>query len=484
MNLGYKSVAQKQKKLRYGGYSAIATLIVTVLLVLATVLVELLDLTVDLSPNKMYTTGSTTQKVLDELENNIDIYGLFTTGTEEYSYYAQIVTLAEQYGRVCDKVTYETVDTLKNPEFIKQYLNEGDSAATIDDGSFMVLNRDNGKYRILGLYDFYGYLSEQSESIDSFCAEEAFTSAIQYVTSNHTPVVYQLTGHGEAEVNSTFLSYMRTTNCDFETLNLLSYEGSAIPVTSYTILMMNAPTADLLDREYEMVLNYLERGGRMMIFLSYETSPFLTNFGKLLNRFGISYNTAEGYVLESEMSHYYWQPFIVLPTVNTESKAAEAFDTAKNHVTLLYSVPLTLTQSASGMTETEVFLSSSDTAVLSASQEKVGPFALAVSVREERNIDGKPVSTRLIVFGDSQFVDYNQSTQGVITTGNYKLVASSISSLQDDIDVLYITGKSMTNNAITVSATDFVVGFLIFVILIPVAVLAIGLVIWLRRKHL
>ncbi len=481
MNLGYKSIAQKQKKLRYGGYSAIATLIVTVLLVLATVLVELLDLTVDLTPNKIYTTGKTTQEVLDGLENDISIYGLFTTGTEEYSYYAQIVKLAEQYGRVCDRIDYQTVDTLKNPEFIKQFLNEGDASTTIEDGSFMIVNRDTGKYRILGLYDFYGYLSDTSESIDAFCAEEAFTSAIQYVTSNHTPVVYQLTGHGEPEVDSTFLSYVRTTNSDFETLSLVDYDGTAIPVTNYTMLMLNAPTTDLMDKEYSLILDYMERGGRMMVFISHETPAALPNLSRLLSRFGISYHSENGYVLESEMSHYYSIPACILPQVSADSDITSAL-TGNNHVMMLYAVPIQLEKSASGITETEVFVTTSETAVLSGTQEEVGPFNLGVYASEERNVGGKPVNTRLIVFGNAAFIDMRYA--GTITTGNYKLVASAISALQDDIDVLYITGKSMTNNQISVSATDFVVGFLIFVILIPIAVLAAGLIIWLRRKHL
>ena len=152
---GYRNAAQRKKNLRYGGYATVVTLIALVVLIVATVLLEQLDLTVDLSSNKMYTPSSQTMEILDSLEDDVEIYGLYSTGVEEGAYYASVLRLMEQYGRLCDKVTYTTIDTLKNPNFVKEYIDSDTSATTVADGSVIVKNTRTGKYRLLGIMDFY-----------------------------------------------------------------------------------------------------------------------------------------------------------------------------------------------------------------------------------------------------------------------------------------------------------------------------------------
>lgn len=484
MDLGYKALSRRQKNLRYGGYSAVATVIVAAVLVVVTLLAELLNFTVDLSANRLYTPGDTTRKVLDELEDEVAIYGLFSTGTEKYNYNVQTIQLAEQYANVCKKIEYETVDTLKDPDFIKQYLAASDSAAVIDDGSFMVLNKATGKYRILGLQDFYDYLDSESTGVDAFTAEEAFTSAIQYVTSEHTPIVYQLTGHGEQTVDSTFLSYMITTNTDFESLNLLGYAEKEIPVTNYTMIMIDAPMVDLSETEYALLLNYMERGGRMLVFLSYEMPDELPNFRKLLSRFGVGYSANGNYVRDLNVAQYVGNDAVIIPLAEEDSEVIGAL-AGDPFFTMIYAVPLELTESPSAYTEQEVFLQSSSSAIFAAKEElKQGPFPLGVYVSESRTVAGQAKTCRLIVFGNTQFVDLTNYGPNYIRPDNYKVVASSISMLQDDIDQLYITAKSLAQSGVPTTEGAFLTGFGIFVILIPAAILAAGLFVWARRKRL
>ena len=481
---GYKSAAQRKKNLRYGGYATVVTLIALVVLVVVTVLFEQLDLTVDLSANKMYTPSEATMNLLDNLEDDVEIYGLYSTGTETGTYYAEVVRLMEQYARICDKISYETIDTLKNPNFVKDYIDEDSSATTVADGSVVVKNTRTGKYRLLGIMEFYGYTDEDSSTLDAFCAEEALSTAVQYVTSTRIPVLYQLMGHGEEEMDSTFKSYMKTTNFDFELLNLATMEEEELEANLYTAVLINNPKTDLKEEEYQILLDYMERGGRMLILLDYETPDTLTNFNRLLARYGLSFTAGGSYVEETAYSNYYAYPFVILPKMAEEHDITSALTGANSYLTMLHAVPIQIADKSELNRRTEIttLLTTSDTAILSGAEEK-GQYNLAVVAKETSTQGNDIVETRLVVIGNSSFVDYTNNRK-YITTGNYKMIASTLNYLQDEVSNLYITSKSLSAGKIATSLGDFIGGFAIFAIVLPLAVIIAGVVIWVRRRHL
>lgn len=501
MNLGFKSLASKSKKLRYGGYSAVLTVIVAAALVLVVILSELLNVTVDLTPNKIYTPGELSMTILDGVEDDIAIYGCFTTGSENYNTYKPVVELAEQYTRFCGKITYQTVDTLKHPEFIKPYINEDDLSAGVEDGTFMVVNTRTGKYRMLTLYSFYGYLDATSEDIDAFTAEEAFTSAIQYVTAEHTPIVYELEGHQETVVNTTLTSFLRTTNADFEGLNLMTYGKSQIPVDGYSMVMINTPMTDLIESEYNLLLDYLERGGRMIFLVGVETPANLPYFNKLLARFGISYTANLQTFCIGERSSANMvsnNPYCMIPVVNYESDALKSLKGTSYYYTVPYAVPILMGESASGKTQFQSLLETSSTSVMvdlstgqlvrgSDGNYMEGPFTVGLLATEEKQLGEQAVTTKLAVFGTRHFIEdklLESSQSTFITTGNYRLLANVIGYMQDDIDDLYISGKSLSVSSIQTSDANFIAGLTVFGIVIPLVLIVAGVVIFVRRKRL
>lgn len=487
MNFGYKKLAKGNKNLRFGGYAAIVTLIVLAVLVAGTVLFEQLNLTVDLTANRMYTPSEATMKVLDSLEDEVEVYGLFSTGTESYQYYSYVINLLEQYAKFGDKVSYATVDTLMHPDFVKQYLTEGEEATGISNGTFLFRNATNGKYRMLDLYSFYEFSDSGTSSgptVDAFAAEEAATAAIVYVTSDKVPMLHQLTGHGEKALDDTFLYYMNTTNYDFDSVNLMTFGGTHIPVTTNEAFLINAPTADLRDEEYTMLLDYMEHGGRMMIFLDAATPDELPNLSKLLARFALGYDANQTCVCEASMNYYYgnWN-YLIMPSVTDENVITKGLGTGNNTFLMPYAIPLTVGDKVSQYTVVTPFLSSSNSSFLSDNDEAYGPFVLGAAVSENKTVDGKMAETRLVVFGNSAFVDAT-NYGGLTTVGNYKLVGCAMSYLQDEVESIYISSKSLTPNTITPSISSFVYGFGAFALLLPLAALAIGIIVWVRRKHL
>ena len=279
---------------------------------------------------------------------------------------------------------------------------------------------------------------------------------------------------------------MKTTNYDFSLLNLAAPEDEswtkAIPVTLYTSILINNPKTDLKDEEYELLLDYMERGGRMLVLLDYETPNMLPNFNRLLARYGLSYQAGGSYIEETAYSNYYQTSFTILPKMGEEHAITSEMTSPNEYVMMVHAVPIQVADSVQRNTEITRFLTTSDSAVLNGEQTQ-GTYNLGVVVSEQTSRGQDIAETKLVVIGSSSFVDYTHN-KNYITTGNYKLIASTLNYLQDEVSSVYITSKSLTAGKIQTSLNSFVVGFGVFVIALPLACVITGLVIWLRRRHL
>lgn len=101
--------------------------------------------------------------------------------------------------RLSDHIRIEYKDPLVNPNFYRDY---ADSVST---NSLIVDSGERAKvidyYDLYETeYDYYTY----SSTTTGYDAEGQITSAIDYVTNAEIPVVYQIEGHGEASLESSF----------------------------------------------------------------------------------------------------------------------------------------------------------------------------------------------------------------------------------------------------------------------------------------
>ena len=64
----FKDSAKKNKNLKYGGYMTIVVVLALIALIIVNVLFQQLKIKVDLTPEQLYTIGSKTQLLLDEVQ--------------------------------------------------------------------------------------------------------------------------------------------------------------------------------------------------------------------------------------------------------------------------------------------------------------------------------------------------------------------------------------------------------------------------------
>jgi ABC-2 type transport system permease protein len=481
--LSFKQTAKKNKNLKYGGYMTIVTAFALVALIVVNLLFEQLKITIDLTPEELYSIGSKTKLILEEVEDDITIYGLYVTGQEN----TDAVTLIEDYIKNCSKITYKQMDPYANPEFTTPYRQENETIAT---NSLIVVNETTGKFKIVSNNDLYSYTRdmnyetyEYEYTVTAFAAEEALTSAVQYVVSENTPVLYCLTNHGETELETNVKSLLKKANFDIRSLNLMT---ETIEPNRYTILVINDPRLDLSELEYNAILEYLDKGGRMIVNLSVNYPDNMTYFDQMLARYGVE--TVQGTLVETNPSHYIAPyPYVVIPTIG-EHKVTEGIDARS--VYQLLPIAMTISEDRNRATEITPILTTSDGAVSKADPtssvlayeegDAMGPFYTGLMIEESKGIDGTVYNTVIAVFSSHYMFD----STGYMTEGNYNLLVNTLNHLQDEVDTLYISPKEYTIDNLSMTGTDIITWGGLFVIIIPAALLIAGIVVWSRRKHL
>ena len=147
----YRSSNKNKKSLKYGGYASITTIILVTALVLVNVLFSLLGWKVDLTVQKLYTPGDITTEIIESLDEDITIYGLYNTGTEDNNTNKAVITLLEEYCNLSEHLSFATVDPLTDPAFASQYLAD----SSLDNGSLIVVNEETGKNKTIPVTKMY-----------------------------------------------------------------------------------------------------------------------------------------------------------------------------------------------------------------------------------------------------------------------------------------------------------------------------------------
>ena len=434
---------------------------------------------VDCSYSKLYSITKDTKKTMKKLKSDVTIYVLAAEKSKD----AQIDSMLERYKDLSGHIRVKYVNPKSKPYFYKDYT---DNAPTSN--SLIVVSDKRSK--VIDYYDIYDYQSNMDYStysynneLKGFDAEGQITSAIAYVTSENLPVMYTLEGHGEQEIDSTIKEDIEKANMEIKSLNLLT-EGS-VPEDA-GCLLIDSPTTDISEDEKTALIDYLENGGKAMIFSDY-TGEKMENFDAVLENYGVS--RVDGLVFEGDAQHYAAQmPYYLVPTVNSTDITSDV-SSSGYYILMPYAQVIQKSDDVRDTVNIESLLTTSDSAysktdLNSGSLEKEdgdveGPFDLGVSITETVDDDKE---TRIIYYSTSNLLQ-SQINQ-MVSGGNEKLVMTSLSSLVDteDSTTVSIPSKSLEVSYLTLTAYDASFWKICTIGLIPGVFLLIGFMIWLKRR--
>jgi len=467
-----------KKHIKNGSYSMAMAAIFIVIVVVINMIVGAIPSKysqLDVSSSKLYTIGDETKKVLKALDKDVTIYQIAQSGSEDDT----ISNLLKRYEDESKHIKVEVKDPVVNPKFASEYTTD-DLAAN----SLIVVCGDRNK--VISYNDMYSTSVDYNtwqQTTTGFDGEGQITSAIGYVTSEDLPIMYTLSGHGEKDLDSSFKEDIQKANIDIKELNLLT-EGK-VPDDA-DCLMIVSPTSDMSEDEKTEILDYLEAGGKAMIFSDY-TQDDLPNFDAVLANYGVK--RAEGIVFEGDSQHYGMQmPYYLVPTVNSTDASSETAS-AGSYVLAPYAQGIQKTDDVRDTVTIDSILTTSDQAyskinMQSSQIEKEdgdvdGPFDLGVAITEKLDDDKE---TQIVYYSTANLME-SQVNQ-MVSGGNEKLLLESLSWMTstDESSSASISSKSLQSASLTVTDYDAAFWKICTIGLIPGVFLVAGFLIWLRRR--
>ena len=270
----------RTRTFRAGGYSLAAAAVVIAIAVAVNLVVGALpaDWTkTDLTSTGLYSLSSQTQQMVSALEDEVTVYWIVQSDTEDNT----IGELLERYQDLSKNLKVERKDPVVYPNFAQQY-----TTSTLYNNSLIVTCGDRSRY--ISYYDIYvtDYSSYYTTGTAStqFDGESQLTSAIDYVTNEDLPVVYTLTGHGESQLPSTLSDGAAEENVLLSELSLLTQES--VPEDA-DALIIYAPQSDISADEKDMLLTYLQGGGKLLLVTDY-TETAMPNLAEVMAYYGTS----------------------------------------------------------------------------------------------------------------------------------------------------------------------------------------------------
>lgn len=460
---------------RNGLYSTAILAAAIVLAVLVNLLVGAIPskyTELDLSEAKMYTLSDSSRKLVQSMDQDVTIYYLCETGSED----AILTKLLDHYAEESSHLRWEQKDPALYPTFAAQY-GASDAAA----GSLIVVSGDDSVVldaADLYEYDYSDYSTTGSANV-TFGGEKQITSAIYKLTAAEESHVYYTTNHGEQAPTSSLTEALEAQNLDLQPLDLLT---STIP-DDCSLLIMNAPASDFasdgLVDEISQLQAYLENGGKVLLTTSaFADTP---NLDAVMAQFGLA--REPGLVVEGDAGHaLYGYPYSLFPDYGTTEESTALNGVNKgSHVMLSVAQGITVTET-DGVAAEPLLNTSEDSYSKAdldenASSEKGagdvdGPFSLAVWARNDST------GAEVIWIGCPN-MDNEQLYQSV--PGNLTFLQGCAASMVGQ--EILIDTKALEAEPITVAASSAMTLGMVFVFLLPAAVLIAGAAVVLLRRR-
>ncbi|HIY03065.1 MAG TPA: GldG family protein [Candidatus Blautia faecipullorum] len=467
-----------KKALKNGSYSVAISVVFVVIVIVINMIVGTLPTKyteVDVSDQKLFSIGEQTKDFLSGLDKDVTIYQIAQSGSED-----EVVSkLLEKYEDESDHIKVETKDPVVNPKFTSEYTSD-----EVSSNSLIVVCGDRSKVvDYNNIYESSVDYNTYSYTTSGFDGEGQITSAISYVASENLPVLYTLDGHGEKELDSTLQEDIEKANIEIKSLNLLTEES--VPEDA-DCLMINSPSTDISEDERDAIIEYLENGGKAMIFSDY-TEESMDNFDAVLENYGVE--RVEGIVLEGDMQHYAMQmPYYLVPTVNSAEPVSD-FASQGYYVLAPYAQGIRQLENVRDTLTIESLLTTSDSAyskvnvntdTLEKTDEDIeGPFDLGVSITEQVDDDK---TTQIIYYSTANLMD-SQINQ-MVSGGNEQMITESLNWMcsTDEASAISIPSKSLEVSYLTLTAYDVSFWKICVLGLIPGAFLVVGFGVWLKRR--
>jgi ABC-2 type transport system permease protein len=464
--------AASRRTLKNGAYASLMAIVMLVAVILINLVAGAIPTKYtqfDISSAGLFTLSDTTKTMLSTLNKDVKAYYMAESGSED----ANVTRMLNRYASESSHFTWEQRDPAIYPTFAKQYGAEDASSGSV----ILVCGDKNTLVDNSSIYqvDYSDYYSSGTASA-TFNAESAFTSGIAKVTSDTSYKMYQLTGHGEASLESDFTDTLSNSNTSIEELNLLT--AQSIPDDAAAVLI-DCPQVDYTADTVSALKDYLAKGGKLLVTTSLDYAT--PNLDALLAEYGMS--RQDGLVIETTQGNYYRAQNYLLPTV--QSNDITSGMTSGLYVFLPSGQGIVTDDSKENLTLTPLLATSAkaysmvDYATAETAQQgendPSGPFNMAVAA-EDSTTNAKVVWINCGTL-------FTNNVDQVVSGGNAQFFGSIANWMNGAENAVAIDAKSISSDTLTVPSMAIIVLGLLFTILLPVALIVTGIVVFALRRR-
>lgn len=507
-----KKAKGPNRRLRYGGTALLITAVVAVGVVLLNVLADALfarfPLSVDMTAESIFTISAETEEVIAAIDRPVEIVAFFnedavrtptTTINELNAVYKEFHNaLGEYVSRSGGKVTVTYVDLTTQPTLLTNYKKYGDIA----EGDILFRSGEGNaeRYRLKTINDFFTYSTDSTGYyLETFTSRVEITlaSAVNAVISDADLETMLLTGHGEDSYTVAALTDLYELNGYKVTeINLASTQEIGENVTTAIIA---APTADLSDAEVTRLRDWLTNDGKLgrNLFVVVNNMAMQSDCPNLYEFLNDEYQieVTDNMVVETSadraLAGYNGQVIYgdlpespiqeealstgVLTVVPRQFLLKAGTDNEKT----LFNIPLVTFPESSQLVPLPVDENSTSS---EAGEYPVVGMGMAVKwTYDNSGEESVPVQTNVVVANQGMI---DSSLFAMNSIENERVTLDIMNYINGNEETVAISDKDLTPDAMTF--TEGTAGTLgvILILVLPLGLLVIGLVVFLRRRHL
>ena len=488
-----KAPRQKMSKARFN--HTIGALVITAVVLVATILLNVVvslmsdklpGMSIDLTSTGAFQLSETSIKLVQNVKKDLKITFLddkqsYRSKASSNTYYAQVMAIAEEYGKYNNKISAEYISIVDNPNFENKYPQE-----TLSADNIIVSCGD--KYRILDQYDIFNVKSYYStySYIASSKAEEAFDGAILSVTSTESTKL-AIVEDNSTEDFTYFKNILEQNNYELVSVKL---EQEDIPKDA-KMLIVFTPEKDFSKTAAKKIRTYLENNkeyGKNMLYIPSSKTYKMPNLDEVLSDWGITVGDGLAYELESS-SVYGRNMYDGILCFMGSNAFTSKFDDNSAPVISSYARPITLDSDA----ETQSLLQYSSKSGVCPSDaddsydftgNAKGNIIIAgygvngIFANDKKSSD--KIST-VFVFGSSTMFE---KTILASTYSDQKYILAMLSESCGRVDQeILVEAKELTQYDVQIDNNSASVIGLVCYVGLPIAVICAGLIVFVKRRN-
>lgn len=470
-------------------FTVVFIAVIVVLNVIVGIVSDRVNTAADLTGGEIYTLDEKSKEFLnDKLDSDVNITVLKSEKDFESQdiSYKQVNEILKKMAKTSEHIKLEYLDIDRNPSYTSKFKGE-----TLAANYIVVESEKTGRHKILSPYEYFnfnqGYLQYYGRYVvESSNIEQEAVSAMMYTTNDRLVKVAFTEGYGESASGSALRALLTKNGYEVESLPLVTTPEISDDI-DYVVIF--APSVDIDKEQLAKLDKFLDNGGKYgknVVYFASTKQPKTPNIDEFLSDWGLAVGydaigqTDTSRLTSSETLFAHLQQ--LCDTEYTKTVYGSNLLTFGIHMRPVYTLKNSSAERVVLMkTYDKAYLYPLDKALAEGfdlDKAESGVFNDA-AVAQRQSSDG--VKSRVCVFGSEMFassvyMSYTNSNNAEFFVGMWNYISGREQGIT-------IKEKSFAAATFEINVKTANTLSVVLCVIIPVCIIVLGIVVWVRRRH-